>query len=152
MNRRDALIATTSAALCFAQDAASAAQESRSMTHRPINPTSVAYAGACEIASGARLLFISGQVPQRQDGSVPSDFATQCRVAWANVEQQLKDAGMSLDNLVKVTTFLSDRRYRAENSGVRREVLKERTPALTIIIADIYDEAWLLEIEAVAAA
>jgi 2-iminobutanoate/2-iminopropanoate deaminase len=35
---------------------------------------------------------------------------------------------------------------------VRREVLKERTPAITIIVADIYDEAWLLEIEAIAAA
>lgn len=39
-----------------------------------------------------------------------------------------------------------------EDSIVRREVLKERTPALTIIITDIYDEAWLLEIEAIAAA
>lgn len=122
------------------------------MRHRPINPTSVSYAGACEVAAGSRLLFISGQTPEHPDGSVPSDFAAQCRLTWANIERQLHDAGMSLDHLVKVTTFLSDRRYRAENSAVRREVLKERTPAITIIIADIYDEAWLLEIEAVAAA
>jgi enamine deaminase RidA (YjgF/YER057c/UK114 family) len=134
MNRRDALLATMATII------------------RPINPNSVAYAGACEVAAGSRLLFISGQVPERPDGSVPTDFIAQCRLTWANIERQLHDAGMSLDNLVKVTTFLSDRRYRGENSVVRREVLKERTPAITIIIADIYDEAWLLEIEAIAAA
>jgi 2-iminobutanoate/2-iminopropanoate deaminase len=134
MNRREALLATMAATL------------------RPINPSSVSYAGACEVVGGSRLLFISGQVPERPDGSVPEDFASQCRLTWTNIERQLRDAGMTLDNLVKVTTFLSDRRYRAENSLVRREVLKDRTPALTIIIADIYDEAWLLEIEAIAAA
>jgi enamine deaminase RidA (YjgF/YER057c/UK114 family) len=48
--------------------------------------------------------------------------------------------------------FLSDRRYRAENARVRNELLGERKPALTVIICGIYDEAWLLEIEAVAAA
>ena len=134
MNRRDALLATMATII------------------RPINPNSVAYAGACEVAAGSRLLFISGQVPERPDGSVPADFTAQCRLTWANVERQLHDAGMSLDNLVKVTTYLSDRRYRGENSLVRREVLKDRTPAITIIIAGIYDEAWLLEIEAIAAA
>ena len=134
MNRREALLATMATIL------------------RPINPNSISYAGACEVAAGARMLFISGQVPERPDGSVPADFAAQCRLTWTNIEKQLHDAGMTLDNLVKVTTFLSDRRYRGENSLVRREVLQHRTPAITIIIADIYDEAWLLEIEAIAAA
>jgi 2-iminobutanoate/2-iminopropanoate deaminase len=151
MNRRDALIAT-SAALCFGAAAAAATREKPAMKNRPINPSSVSYAGACEVAAGSRLLFVSGQVPERPDGSVPDDFMAQCRLAWANIERQLNDAGMTLDHLVKVTTFLSDRRYRGENSAVRREVLKERTPAVTIIVADIYDEAWLLEIEAIAAA
>ncbi len=151
MNRRDALLASP-AALCFVAAAVAAARENRLMKNRPLNPTSVSYAGACEVAAGSRLLFISGQVPERPDGSVPADFSAQCRLTWANIERQLQEAGMSFDNLVKVTTFLSDRRYRGENSAVRREVLQERTPAVTIIIADIYDEAWLLEIEAIAAA
>ena len=54
---------------------------------------------------------------------------------------------MSLENLVKVTIFLSDRRHRAANAKIRHEVLGEHRPALTIIITGIYDEAWLLEIE-----
>ena len=38
------------------------------------------------------------------------------------------------------------------NAGVRQRVLGSHSPALTVIICDIFDEAWLLEIEAVAAA
>lgn len=53
---------------------------------------------------------------------------------------------------MKVTTFLSDRAYAAENSAIRREILGAREPALTIIIAGIFDPAWLLEIEVIAAA
>ena len=112
----------------------------------------MSYAQAHEVTNASRLLFISGQIPVDKDDHVPPDFKSQCRLVWANVESQLKAAGMTLDNLVKVTTFLSDRRHRRENYEVRTEVLGERSPALTIIITGIYDETWLLEIEAVAAA
>lgn len=59
---------------------------------------------------------------------------------------------MSLANLAKVTIFLSDRRHAVENREIRKSVLGEHTPALTVIIADIFDEKWLLEIEAIAVA
>ena len=59
---------------------------------------------------------------------------------------------MSLDNLVKVTTFLSDRSYALENREVRVRRLAGRQPALTVIITGIFDESWLVEIEAVASA
>lgn len=110
------------------------------------------YAQAMEVAGASRLLFISGQVPARPDGTVPAEFREQARVVWANVEAQLRAAGMTLDNLVKVTIFLSDRAYAMPNREVRQEVLGEREVALTAIITDIFDAAWLLEIEAVAAA
>lgn len=59
---------------------------------------------------------------------------------------------MSLTNLVKVTTFLSAREFAMQNSEIRREILGDHAPALTVIITDIYDPEWLLEIEAVAVA
>ena len=68
----------------------------------------------------------------------------------ASADTPARRAGRLAD-IVKVTTFLSDRAYAAENSAIRREVLASLTPALTIIIAGIYDPAWLLEIEAIAA-
>lgn len=113
---------------------------------------SIAFAQACEVKDFSRLLFISGQVPEDESGRAPPDYPSQYRLAWANVEKQLKAAGMSFDNLVKATIFLSDRALIAESAGLRASVLGERTPAITIVLAGIYDEQWLLEIEAIAAA
>jgi 2-iminobutanoate/2-iminopropanoate deaminase len=123
------------------------------MTKRPINPFDSAYAQAHEVSDAGRILFISGQIPVASDGSVPSDFKSQCRLTWANLHTQLAAAGMTYENLAKITIFLSDRRYRRENYEVRAEILGDRVqPAMTIVITGIYDEAWLLEIEAIAVA
>ena len=119
----------------------------------PMAPTPKGgYAQALEVAGAKRLLFISGQIPETAQGEVPKDFPSQARVAWANVFAQLEAAGMSVANLVKVTTFLSSREYGIVNREIRKEALGEHMPALTVIITGIFDEAWLLEIEAIAAA
>lgn len=110
------------------------------------------YAQAFEITHFSRLLFISGQIPEDPNGTLPADFRSQCQLVWRNIETQLQAAGMSLDNVVKVTTFLAERRYAEENREVRQEVLAHRTPALTVIITGIFDKRWLVEIEAIAAA
>jgi 2-iminobutanoate/2-iminopropanoate deaminase len=64
---------------------------------------------------------------------------------------QLEAAGMAAGNLVKVTVFLSSREFAMANREIRQEVLGPHSPALTVIIAGIFDERWLLEIQAVAA-
>lgn len=110
------------------------------------------YSQIVEVSHTARMAFISGQIPMTKEGAVPKTFREQCLLVWSNVEAQLRAADMTLDNLVKVTIFLSDRTYNAENRAIRREVLGENAPALTVIITGIFDEAWLLEIEAVAMA
>lgn len=122
------------------------------MPNRAINPTGVSYAQAHLVEAPTRWLFVSGQIPVDEKDEVPAGFEDQCRLVWRNVEKQLHAGGMTLQDLVKVTVFLSDRRFREANYKVRHEVLGRHSPALTIIIADIYDEAWLLEIEAIAAA
>jgi enamine deaminase RidA (YjgF/YER057c/UK114 family) len=109
------------------------------------------YAQAVEVAGSSRLLFISGQIPETIDGEIPASFEDQARLAWRNVEAQLRAAGMTLDNLVKATTFLSDRRYALPNRAIRNEVLGGRQIALTVVITGIFDERWLLEVEAIAA-
>ena len=121
------------------------------MDYKFINPTGSAYSEGVEIKNFSRIVFVSGQVPADEAIEVPKDFADQCRLVWKNVEKQLKHVGMELHNIVKLTIFLSDRQYRQENIEVRRQVLGEHQPAMTIIITGIYDEAWLLEIEAIAA-
>ncbi len=104
------------------------------------------------VSGASRLLFVSGQVPEDEDGHIPGDFDGQCRLAWRNVVSVLEAADMTVRDLVKVTVLLSDRRYREANARIRHEVLGGHGPALTVIITGIYDESWLLEIEAVAAA
>ncbi len=93
-----------------------------------------------------------GQIPVAPDGALAGDFRSQCEQVWDNIETQLTAAGMTLDNLVKVTTFLSDRAHALENREVRIARLAGRQPALTVIVAGIFDQAWVVEIEAVAAA
>ncbi len=115
-------------------------------------PVEGSYPQAVEVAGPSRWLYLSGQIPIAPDGSLALGFTAQCDQVWDNIETQLAAAGMTLDNLVKVTTFLSDRRHALENREVRLRRLAGRQPALTVIVTGIFDESWLVEIEAVAAA
>lgn len=54
------------------------------------------------------LLFVSGQVGSRTDGSPEPDFEAQVRLAFANLEATLKAGGCGLDDIVDVTTFHTD--------------------------------------------
>ncbi|MDQ3125920.1 MAG: RidA family protein [Pseudomonadota bacterium] len=114
-------------------------------------PVEGSYPQAVEVIDPPRWLYLSGQIPVAPDGSLATDFTGQCEQVWSNIETQLAAADMTLDNLVKVTTFLSDRAHALENREVRVRRLAGRQPALTVIITGIFDEAWLVEIEAVAA-
>lgn len=116
-----------------------------------IDPLSVSYSQAVLVQDARRLLFISGQTPARPDGSVSDDIVDQCRAAWAKVVNLLDRAGMTTADLVKVGVFLADRRWREASAQVRQEVLGEHSPALTVVMAGIFDGDWLVEIEAVAA-
>jgi 2-iminobutanoate/2-iminopropanoate deaminase len=119
----------------------------------PLAPSaSGGYPQGLEVTGFQRLLFISGQVPETPSGQTPADFSAQARLVWTNVMAQLEAAQMSVANLVKVTTFLSARAYAQQNREVRQEFLGSHSPALTVIITGIYDESWLLEVEAIAAA
>lgn len=123
----------------------------------PIDPSdlpesSPAYTHGTLVSGAHQTLYISGQPPWTTDGDIPADFDGQCRLAWENVKTVLAAAGMAVQNLAKVTIYLSDRCHREANSRIRHEVLGDHRPAITIIITGIYDEAWLLEIEAVAVA
>ena len=121
------------------------------ITPGPLVPDGGGYRHSLEVAAPARTVYISGQIPVSPTGDLATDFATQCRQVWTNIATALSHHDLTLADLVKVTTYLSDRAYRAENSAIRQEVLGNHAPALTVVITGIYDEAWLLEIEAIAA-
>ena len=54
------------------------------------------------------LLFVSGQVGSREDGSPEPDFERQVLLAFNNLVAVLAAAGCTLDDVVDVTTFHTD--------------------------------------------
>ena len=115
-------------------------------------PAAGGYVQALQVQGAGKLLFISGQIPEDAEGRIPAGFEAQAELAWRHVLAQLRAAGLGVQNLVKVTTFLASRADREANRRARQQVLGAHAPALTVIITGIYDERWLLEIEAIAAA
>ena len=65
------------------------------------------YRYSAAIRSGD-LLFVSGQVGSREDGSPEPDFAAQVRLAFYNLAAVLDVAGCSFDDIIDVTTFHTD--------------------------------------------
>ena len=121
--------------------------------HNPaaVHAPSGGYSMGLELGQHRRLLFVSGQVPERSDGSVPEAFEAQCEQAWRNVIEVLAAAGLGVEHLVKINTFLTDRNQVMTNRAIRRKMLAGHEPATTVMIAETIDGKWLLEIEAIAA-
>ena len=122
--------------------------------HNPetVSAPSGGYSHAVEVGQNARWLYISGTIPEQPDGVIPDGFDAQANVIWDNIDAILAVAGMSVANLVKVTTYLTDRSQAALNREIRTRRLQGNRPALTVVVAQTLEAAWLLEIEAVAAA
>ena len=121
--------------------------------HNPasIHAPSSGYSMGLEVGQHRRLLFISGQVPENSDGSVPEGFEAQCQQAWRNVIDVLTSAGLGVEHLVKINTFLTNKSQVVPNRTIRRKMLAGNEPASTVMIAETVDSKWLLEIEAIAA-
>ncbi|PJR11944.1 hypothetical protein CEJ86_26275 [Sinorhizobium meliloti] len=54
------------------------------------------------------LLFVSGQVGSRSDGTPEPDFKRQVQLAFENLRATLNAAGCTFDDIVDVTTFHTD--------------------------------------------
>ena len=126
------------------------------MGKRVLKPASVqakgSYSAGWEV-SGGRLVFVAGQIPWNADGQTvcKGDVAGQTRQVFANIGSVLAEAGGTLDDVVKITVFAADIRYRDVINQVRTETFKEPYPASTqVAVASLVDPEWLVEIEAVA--
>ena len=126
------------------------------MAKRVLNPATVqakgSYSPGWEV-SGGRAVFVAGQIPWDADGNTvcKGDVAGQTRQVFANIGAVLAEAGGTLDDVVKITVFAADIRYRDEINRVRTETFSEPYPASTqVAVASLVDPEWLVEIEAVA--
>ncbi|MBL8808194.1 MAG: RidA family protein [Rhodospirillales bacterium] len=125
---------------------------------KAFNPKTIAppqgkYQMAIEIPAGARTLHISGQVGVLPDGKMAQGFDAQADAVWSNLKAILADAGMTFDDLVKVTIILVDKAHIGPSRDAReRNLGSARRPASTLlVIPALASPDYLIEIEAVAA-
>jgi enamine deaminase RidA (YjgF/YER057c/UK114 family) len=72
------------------------------------------------------LLFVSGQVGSRSDGSAEPDLEAQIRLAFANLKATLAAGGCTFDDIVDVTSFHTDPEKQFETfMRVKSEVFPE---------------------------
>ena len=75
-------------------------------------------------------VFVSGQLPVNpQTGEIPEDIKEQTKQSLNNVKEILKEAGASLEDVVKVTVFLKDLANFSKVNETYGEFFTENYPA-----------------------
>jgi enamine deaminase RidA (YjgF/YER057c/UK114 family) len=105
------------------------------------------------MVSGHRSIYVSGQVAVDADGQViGNDVATQSRAVFERISGLLGELGATLEDVVKITTFLTEMSEYGSFSAARAEFFPGRKPASsTVGVKALSQPAFLIEIEAVAA-
>ncbi len=102
-------------------------------------------------AANGPLLFISGQVPIADDGTVPEDITGQTLLVLGKIEAHLAAHHLDWSAVVKVTYFL---RYIDDLQPFRDAVLAElpapRPAASLVEVSNLIDPRFRIEIEAIA--
>ncbi len=121
------------------------------------NPDSISssrsnYSHAVEVPPNARTLYISGQVPVAADGTTPESIEDQVALAFDNVQTVLGEAGMTLEDVVRINVYLTDEAYFPAFRDQRNRLFTGHKAASTALaVAALAHPQFKVEIEAVAA-
>src|SRR5438874_6697858 len=103
---------------------------------------------------GGRTVYIAGQVGLDKSGNVVGkggDFTAQATQVFENLKSALAAAGATFDNLVKVTTFVTDMSHLQTLRTLRVKYYGENAPASTLVqVGKLANEELMIEIEAIA--
>ena len=118
-----------------------------------IAPPQARYSHAIEIPPNARTLFVSGQVGVNPDGVLGATIEEQSEQCWRNIVAILEDAGMGIDDLVRVNSYITDARFvEGFRIGRDRVITGSHIPASTlVVVSGLATPDMLVEVEAVAA-
>ena len=111
------------------------------------------YSQGIKVSEAQTILFLAGQVAYDKDGSVKhaGDFKAQARDVFRCIKSLVETAGGRMDNVVKLNTYLTDIRYRADLVPIREEFLGKKGPASTLVqVSALAHPDWLIEVEAIA--
>jgi len=126
----------------------------KNIPHQPdgVFPPYRGYVHAMEVSAGSRLLFISGLNGYESDGkTMPDDFDGQAELIWRHIRTVLASAGMGIENLVSLRTYLADPADDGSNARMRQKQLGVHRVSSTVICCRLLEAKWKLEVEAVAA-
>jgi enamine deaminase RidA (YjgF/YER057c/UK114 family) len=107
--------------------------------------------------AGSRLLFVAGQVGwDREQRLAPGGFVPQFERALENIRAVIEEAGGRMDELCRMTIYVTDRRlYETELRAVGeayRRVVGRHFPAMALVeVAGLLEPGAFVEIEATAA-
>ena len=102
------------------------------------------------IDAGA-FVFISGQIPVNPaNGEIPEGITAQTAQSIANIKAILAEAGLSIDNVVKTTVFLSDMNNFVPMNEVYAENFTAPFPARSAVAVKDLPKGVLVEIETIA--
>lgn len=106
----------------------------------------------CQAVVADRTVYLRGQVGTTFDGRLVShDAAEQAEQAMQNVATLLAEAGSELGHVVKVTTYLTDPRYREPVYRVLGRWLRGVYPVSTgLVVSALAQPDWLVEIDVIA--
>ena len=111
------------------------------------------YSQAVKVTGAETVLYIAGQVAYDNNGNAAhaGDFKAQARAALQAVQAQVEAGGGTMANIVKVNTYLTDIRHRADYGPIREEFFGNKMPASTLVaVAGLAHPDFLIEIEAIA--
>ena len=98
-------------------------------------------------------IYVAGQLPYDKDGHLVGvgDIRAQARRVLENLRKVVQAGGGTMDQVVKLTVFVTDIRYREPYAEVRSEFFGANPPASTLVqIGNLALPEALIEIEAVA--
>jgi reactive intermediate/imine deaminase len=105
-------------------------------------------------APASRIVYLAGQVPMDRNGELvgAGDFEAQTRQVFENLTAGLEAAGVSWDDVVKLSYFVVDISKAAAMRAIRDEYVNtEKPPASTLVeVSRLFRDDVLIEIEAVA--
>lgn len=109
------------------------------------------YVHAMEVRGAERLLFVAGTMGLDTEARPGATLAEQLDLIWSNIRTILASAGMTVDNIVRLTSYLRDPSYAEANAVARVAALGGRAVPTTAIVAQTLVSEWLVEIEVIAA-
>jgi 2-iminobutanoate/2-iminopropanoate deaminase len=124
--------------------------------NRVITPSAIAppvanYAHAVVSEGAGRWLHTAGVVGIAPDGSVPAGLAAQAGVVWANITAILSEAGMTVRDIVSVTTHVVVGEELGPVMGARDRAMAGHLAASTLVtVPALARPEWRVEVAIVA--